>query len=151
MLECRLYTLHSIPVEIRASDKASDRNKVSGQEESKIQVSEPVSQKQMSSNILQPKYKESSQVALPEKIIIIELPQQTVLPLAVNQPTKDLLILQKDIPRITVKKMPAIHTITRKQQRQIAKMKERALQRRRANEFLKGNIPYVVPLDNRNF
>lgn len=41
--------------------------------------------------------------------------------------------------------------ISRKQQRQIRRMKARALQQRKANEFMKGNRPYVVPLNTKNF
>jgi len=48
-------------------------------------------------------------------------------------------------------KVPASKTATRKQARQIARMKERSLQRRMANEFLKGRVPYVVPLNTQNF
>jgi anti-sigma-K factor RskA len=53
--------------------------------------------------------------------------------------------------KLSVKNLPVARTITRKQARQIARMKERALQRRMANEFEKGRVPYVVPLNTRNF
>jgi hypothetical protein len=53
--------------------------------------------------------------------------------------------------KLSVKNLPAARTVTRKQARQIARMKERALQRRMANEFEKGRVPYVVPLNTRNF
>jgi anti-sigma factor RsiW len=48
-------------------------------------------------------------------------------------------------------KVTAPRTLTRQQQRAIARMKRRAIQQRKANEFLKGNIPYVVPLDPNSF
>jgi hypothetical protein len=53
--------------------------------------------------------------------------------------------------KLSIRNIPAARTITRKQARQIARMKERALQRRMANEFQKGQVPYVVPLNTRNF
>jgi hypothetical protein len=53
--------------------------------------------------------------------------------------------------KLSVRNLPVARTITRKQARQIARMKERALQRRMANEFEKGRVPYVVPLNTRNF
>ncbi|WP_224997561.1 hypothetical protein [Cesiribacter sp. SM1] len=40
---------------------------------------------------------------------------------------------------------------SRKKERQIRRMKEKALQQKKANEFIKGNRPYVVPLDTQNF
>ncbi len=48
-------------------------------------------------------------------------------------------------------KVSAPRTLTRQQRRAIARMKRRAIQQRKANEFLKGNIPYVVPLDPNSF
>ncbi|MBD0256375.1 MAG: hypothetical protein ICV83_11710, partial [Cytophagales bacterium] len=48
-------------------------------------------------------------------------------------------------------KVLAPRTLTRQQQRAIARMKRRAIQRRKANEFLKGNVPYVVPLNPNSF
>lgn len=41
--------------------------------------------------------------------------------------------------------------ISRKKERQIRRMKEKGLKQKRANKFIKGNRPYVVPLDTRNF
>lgn len=41
--------------------------------------------------------------------------------------------------------------LTRQQQRQIIRLKEQARQQRQANEFMKGNVPYVVPLHSTNF
>jgi hypothetical protein len=48
-------------------------------------------------------------------------------------------------------KVPVTKTLTRQQRRAIARMKRRALEQRKANEFLKGNIPYVVPLNPNSF
>ena len=48
-------------------------------------------------------------------------------------------------------KVPVVNTVTRQQQRAIARMKRRAIQQRKANEFLKGNVPYVVPLNPNSF
>ena len=45
----------------------------------------------------------------------------------------------------------SIRDYSRKKERQIRRMKEKALQQRKANEFIKGNRPYVVPLDTQNF
>jgi hypothetical protein len=41
--------------------------------------------------------------------------------------------------------------LTRQEQRQQMRMKEKARQQRQANEFMKGNVPYVVPLNSTNF
>jgi hypothetical protein len=48
-------------------------------------------------------------------------------------------------------KVPVTRTFSRKQQRAVARMKRRAIQQRKANEFLKGNVPYVVPLNPNSF
>lgn len=42
-------------------------------------------------------------------------------------------------------KVPVVKTVTRQQRRAIARMKRKAIQPRKANEVLKGNVPYVVP------
>lgn len=39
----------------------------------------------------------------------------------------------------------------RKQEREIARIKRKAVEKRQAYEFMKGNTPYVVPLDLNNF
>jgi hypothetical protein len=48
-------------------------------------------------------------------------------------------------------KVRVVKTFTRKQQRAVARMRRRAVQQRKANEFLKGNVPYVVPLNPNSF
>ena len=56
-----------------------------------------------------------------------------------------------ELARVKLKGFVAPKKQTRQQRRQIIRMKEKALQQRKANEFLKGNIPYVVPLSTDNF
>lgn len=72
-------------------------------------------------------------------------------PLTLYKEVNEVFLPEVATKKLTLKKMPAPRTISRKQARHIARMKERALQRRKANEFLKGRIPYVVPLNTRNF
>jgi hypothetical protein len=117
-----------------------------------------------------------TQVRLPEHIPAIHLSRQypdaeakTVVPLPngrmLPEPFSPLLPLSlpvdTQISRLTIpagankktslKNLPITRVSSRKQARQIARMKERALQQRKANEFLKGRVPYVVPLNTRNF
>jgi hypothetical protein len=54
--------------------------------------------------------------------------------------------------RVKKVRVPVVKTVTRQQQRAIARMKRRAIGQRKANEFLKGNVPYVVvPLNPNSF
>ena len=53
--------------------------------------------------------------------------------------------------RVKKVKVRVAKTVTRQQQRAFARMKRRAIQQRKANEFLKGNVPYVVPLNPNSF
>lgn len=69
----------------------------------------------------------------------------------VSLPLREVGLPEAALIKLALKKMPAARFITRKQARQVARMKERALQRRMAHEFLKGHVPYVVPLNTRNF
>ncbi len=55
------------------------------------------------------------------------------------------------LARVKLKGFVAPKKQTGQQRRQIIRMKEKALQQRQANEFLKGNVPYVVPLKTDNF
>lgn len=54
----------------------------------------------------------------------------------------------KPVPILQKQKAPKI---SRKQQRMIEKKIDKALQERKAREYMKGNIPYVVPLNSQNF
>ena len=56
-----------------------------------------------------------------------------------------------ELARVKLKGFVAPKKQTGQQRRQIIRMKEKALRQRQANEFLKGNIPYVVPLSTDNF
>ncbi|MDO1449141.1 hypothetical protein Q0590_22885 [Rhodocytophaga aerolata] len=71
--------------------------------------------------------------------------------LPVSRQIQEIRIPASASKKLRVPAIPATRTITRKQARQIARMKEKALQRRMANEFLKGRVPYVVPLNTQNF
>ena len=61
----------------------------------------------------------------------------------------------RPVPAVNSRRTPhqpiAGNTTTRKQRRQLARRKEKALQARKADAFRKGNVPYVVPLNPRNF
>lgn len=59
--------------------------------------------------------------------------------------------LSKKQPAEVKEKTTTARTITRKRQRQIERRKERALQKRMADRFLKGRRPYSVPLNTKNF
>lgn len=56
-----------------------------------------------------------------------------------------------DIKWVKLQKILQLKVVSHKKQRQIRRIKEKALQQRKANEFFKGNRPYVVPLDTKNF
>jgi hypothetical protein len=71
--------------------------------------------------------------------------------LAVSPKLHEVSIPVSASKKLRPTKAPATKIITRKQARQIAHMKEKGLQRRMANEFLKGRVPYVVPLNTQNF
>lgn len=88
---------------------------------------------------------------LPEKVSEEALLKPKMLPLTVTLPTSGLYALETKINRIGFKKTPVARIITRKQQRKIERMKEKARQERAANQFLKGQVPYVVPLNTNNF
>jgi hypothetical protein len=61
-----------------------------------------------------------------------------------------------DVPKVKIRQVSVVKTYvkrssTRKERRKIERMKERARQKRMASKFLKGNTPYVVPLNSTNF
>lgn len=84
------------------------------------------------------------------QMIIEPLPALPVTLLPESKTDRLDLLKAKEI-KIHWQKKPAIPMLSRKERRQIARMKERALQRRIQNEFLKGRVPYVVPLNTNNF
>ncbi len=76
-----------------------------------------------------------------------EMPKGTVV-----SDTQNSLELTPGKPHTLPKKeLPVPNKISRQQQRQIIRMKEKSRQQRQANEFMKGNEPYVVPLNSTNF
>lgn len=93
----------------------------------------------------------------------VAAPVLAAAPMPVVVPLEPVIILQaipapegaglgyaKEQPVKKVK-VPVVRTFTRQQRRAVARMKRRAIQQRKANEFLKGNIPYVVPLNPNSF
>lgn len=56
-----------------------------------------------------------------------------------------------EVKRVRIPKKAKENNISRRQQRMIEKKKGKALQERQAREFMKGNVPYVVPLNSQNF
>jgi hypothetical protein len=53
--------------------------------------------------------------------------------------------------QLIAKAKPAAPKLSRKQRRTIEKHKENARNQRKADEFMKGNVPYVVPLNPKYF
>lgn len=85
-------------------------------------------------------------IRMPELRPLTPVPAPENLPVAV-----DLAARQVKVRPVPVKKAALPKALLRKQERAIARMKERARQQRKANEFLKGNVPYVVPLNSNSF
>jgi anti-sigma factor RsiW len=81
--------------------------------------------------------------------VVAPLESRATLP-AVPAPEGAGLGYVKDQPVRKVK-VPVSKTLTRGQRRAIARMRRRAIGQRKANEFLKGNVPYVVPLNPNSF
>jgi hypothetical protein len=93
-----------------------------------------------------------TEVHLPDKRVLSEsLLPLSPLSLPIDTQISRMAIAAGANKKISLKNLPAPRVSSRKQLRQIARMKERALQQRKANEFLKGRVPYVVPLNTRNF
>ncbi|QHT67951.1 hypothetical protein GXP67_15540 [Rhodocytophaga rosea] len=88
--------------------------------------------------------------ATPQQIVVTPLPVLKLRALPKNEINELALLAQKEI-KMQWKKKPAARTLSGKERRQIARMKERALQQRKASEFSKGQVPYVVPLNTNNF
>lgn len=70
--------------------------------------------------------------------------------------TLEVRSLEKTVASVKVNKVKIAtskkaHHISRRQQRMIDRKKAKALQERQAREFMKGNVPYVVPLNTQNF
>lgn len=88
--------------------------------------------------------------AVAEQILFEPLPALQVVALPERKPDAVSLLPSREI-KIQMKKNASVRALSLKERRKIARMKEKALQRRTANEFLKGRVPYVVPLNTTNF
>jgi hypothetical protein len=75
-------------------------------------------------------------------------PVATLQAVPVPEGTELVTVPEQPVKKV---KVPVVKTFTRQQRGAIARMKRRAIQQRKANEFLKGNVPYVVPLNPNNF
>ncbi|MES2733030.1 MAG: hypothetical protein V4714_14875 [Bacteroidota bacterium] len=76
-------------------------------------------------------------------------PRQLVLPVISSMGTPNELEVKMKV--VTIQKPLAKRMITRKQAWKTKRMKEKARQQREADQFLKGHVPYVVPLNTTNF
>lgn len=61
------------------------------------------------------------------------------------------LLSGTEVQPVKILQKQKVSKISRKQQRMIEKKIDKALQERKAREFMKGNVPYVVPLNSQNF
>jgi hypothetical protein len=84
-------------------------------------------------------------------IISSLIPEIKSRPLEVLSPVAQPWLTGVRVQKVKHKPIATARTLTRRQQRAILRMKEKARQRRQADQFLKGNIPYVVPLNSENF
>jgi hypothetical protein len=75
-------------------------------------------------------------------------PVATLQAVPVPEGTELVTVPEQPVKKV---KVAVVKTFTRQQRGAIARMKRRAIQQRKANEFLKGNIPYVVPLNPNSF
>jgi hypothetical protein len=86
-----------------------------------------------------------------ESIISSLIPEIKSRPLEVKEAIARLSLTGVRVQKVKHKPVAGARTLTRRQQRKILKMKEKARQQRQADQFLKGNVPYVVPLNSENF
>jgi anti-sigma factor RsiW len=89
--------------------------------------------------------------AASENVSPVEKIQPRLIPPGAGLPTADLSALETKMTCVRLEKAAVARVQTRKQRRKIERMKEKARQERAANEFLKGQAPYVVPLNTNNF
>ena len=89
--------------------------------------------------------------AASENVSPAEKLQPRMLPPGVRLPNADISALETRMTGVHLEKAAVARVLTRKERRQIERMKEKARQERAANEFLKGQVPYVVPLNTNNF
>ena len=82
-------------------------------------------------------------------IKIEDLPTVAILSPQINP--SNIAILKAGLGKTQTKKSVTVRKISGKERRKIERMKEKGLQRRIANKFVKGRVPYVVPLDTKNF
>jgi hypothetical protein len=87
----------------------------------------------------------------PQYPVVSALPAPMLLPLPVSGEPADLPGPASGAVKPAARKTPVPRTISRKEQRQIERMKEKARQQRMADQFRKGRVPYVVPLNTKSF
>jgi hypothetical protein len=149
-----LLSLVPVPLAFKSQDQLHSYPLSSILPAESKQVAQPDSRKSI--DVLRPVKKEtiiaehSKKFEVGKPILIDALPALSLQPLSQNE-TGDLVLLAEKEIKVYWKKKPATRILSGKERRNIARMKEKALQRRMANEFLKGRVPYVVPLNTNNF
>jgi hypothetical protein len=100
----------------------------------------------------EPKMKNTYTLQPEEKYISLEeLPKIESQAFALEAGSLEKVEASVKINKVNMATRKKVHSISRKQQRMIDKKIEKARQQRQAREFMKGNVPYVVPLHTQNF
>ncbi len=86
-----------------------------------------------------------------ESVVPAPIPEIKSRPLEVNEAIAQLPLTGIKVQKVKPKPIAVARTLSRRQGRTIMRMKEKARQQRQADQFLKGNVPYVVPLNSENF
>jgi hypothetical protein len=86
-----------------------------------------------------------------EELSLVNLPTIEGISVAWPEENGNEFLSDIVVKRVRMAKKERAPDISRRQQRMIKKRKEKAMQERRAREFRKGNVPYVVPLNSQDF
>lgn len=87
----------------------------------------------------------------PERSLIMHFPEIAGLSMEMLHSNMEAAAPVVTVKKVRMPKKVKENNISRQQQRKIRKHKDKALQERQAREFMKGNVPYVVPLNSQNF
>ncbi len=136
------FTVAQQTIEAYASTQYSTLENT-GSDQSNMAV--PVKPANISKANLQPAH-------IPVDISVMEYAEaKQVQPLAIAEPVSTALLQPVNQHYKVPKAKPTAPVLSRKQKRAIEKMKERVRNQRNADEFMKGNEPYVVPLNTKYF
>ena len=145
----KVVATEPVPIE-EPVDKIAGNNQKSAPDQPRQTVVAEVQERSSFAKAVPEKKPEKKELAAPA-FIQEALPEPEKLLAKLEMAPIPPLERQVKMAKVKIQADRAIFSISKKEQRKVNRMKRKNQEKRMAREFIKGNRPYVVPLNTQNF